>query len=80
MKKEEQKLINTNAITKHNAIAIPCDYQSWKFSFNLIQKCLQLSLKSRCRINLKSNWKNLRIELPKRKFNLTLELYSVEWV
>ena len=35
--KKEQKLINTNVITRHNAIAISCDQQSWRSSFSLIQ-------------------------------------------
>ena len=42
MKKKEQKLLNTNAITRHNAIAIFRDQQSWGSSFSLIQTCLQL--------------------------------------
>ena len=38
---KEQKLISTNFITRHNAIAISRDQQSWRSSFSLIQTCLQ---------------------------------------
>ena len=36
-KKKEQKLIDTNAIAKHNAIAISRDQQQRRSSFSLIQ-------------------------------------------
>ena len=39
--KKEQKLINTNVITTHNATAISRGQQSWISSFSLIQACLQ---------------------------------------
>ena len=39
--KKEQKLINTNAITRRNVIAISRDQQLWRSSFSLIQTCLQ---------------------------------------
>ena len=39
-KKKKKKLINTNVITRHNAIAISRDQQLWSSSFNLIQTCL----------------------------------------
>ena len=55
VKKKEQKLINTNAITRQNAIVISRDQQSWRSNFNLIQTCLQLFSKDRWRNNLKSN-------------------------
>ena len=38
--KKEQNLINTNVITRHNAIAISRDQQSWRSSFSLIQTYL----------------------------------------
>ena len=41
VKKKEQKLINTNAITRRNVIAISRDQQLWRSSFSLIQTCLQ---------------------------------------
>ena len=40
-RKKKQKLINTNVITRHNAIAITPDRQSWRSNFSLIQTCLQ---------------------------------------
>ena len=36
---KEQKLINTNAITRHNTIAMYRDQQSWRSSFSLFQAC-----------------------------------------
>ena len=39
--KKEQKLINTNVITRHNLIAISRDQHLWRSSFSLIQTCLQ---------------------------------------
>ena len=38
----EQKLINTNVMAIHNAIATSHDQQSWRSSFNLIQTLLQM--------------------------------------
>ena len=35
LKKKQKELINTNAITRHNAIVISCDEQMWISSFSL---------------------------------------------
>ena len=35
-RKKRKKLINTNAIARHNAIAVSRDQQSWRSSFSLI--------------------------------------------
>ena len=74
MKKKEQKLINTNVITKHKAVDKSRDQQSWRSSFRLIQTYLQIINKNRWRNNLKSNWKNPRIELPKGEVNINYTL------
>ena len=39
-RKKRTKLINTNVITRHNAIAMSRDHQSWRSSFSLIQTYL----------------------------------------
>ena len=36
-RKKEQELINTNVVTRHNAIAMSRDQQSWRSSFSVIQ-------------------------------------------
>ena len=42
--KKEQKLIKTNVITRHYAIAMSHDQQSWRSSFILIQAYLQFQV------------------------------------
>ena len=70
--KSEQKLINTNAITTHNAIAISSDQKSWRASLNLIQAWLQLLNKCLWHKNLKSLCQNQRIELRKEELTLII--------
>ena len=36
-REKEQKLINTNVVTRHSAIGMSRDQQSWRSSFSLIQ-------------------------------------------
>ena len=74
MKKKEQKLINTNVITRHKAVDKSRDQQLWRSSFSLIQTYLQIFDKNRWCNNLKSNWKNPRIELTKGEVNLNYTL------
>ena len=69
---KEQKPISTNAIARHNVIPISPDQQSWSSSFSFIQICLHFFNKSQLCNKLKSNWKDPRIELPKRGVNSTV--------
>ena len=44
--KKEQKLINTNVITRYNATVVSCDEQLWKSSFSLFKHIYIFSNKS----------------------------------
>ena len=69
-KKQNKKLTNTNATTKHYTFATSLDQQSWRYSLSLISQCLQFFNKKLWRSNLKSKKKDPKIKLLKREVNL----------